>query len=192
MILLLTGLVIFLGIHSVSIFALPLRDRLAGKNEYGWKAIYSVVSLVGLALVIKGYGDYRPVATIIYTSPNWMRDVTSLLMLPVFVLLISPYFPSRINMIIRNPQLTAVKLWALAHLLVNGSVADILLFGAFMVWAVMDVISVKRRPKREVPHLPEFRSNLGIVIVVGLMLYVMFAFWLHLMLIGVSPLPMHG
>ncbi len=192
MILLLAGLLIFLGMHSVSIFALPLRDRLAAQNEYGWKAAYSVVSLIGMIMMIKGYGDFRQVATVIYQSPMWLRHVTFLLMLPVFILLISPYFPSRINQLIRNPQLTAIKLWAMAHLLVNGSVADLLLFGGFMVWAVLDVISVKRRPKRDVPHLPEFRSNMGIVIVVGLMLYVMFVLWLHPMLIGVTILPTHG
>jgi len=185
--LLIVGLLIFLGIHSISIFALPLRNRLAAKGGYGWKAVYSIVSLVGLVLLIKGYGDYRLTAPVFYVSPLWLRHVAALLLLPVFVLLIAPYFPSKINRVIKNPQLTAVKLWATAHLLVNGSAADLILFGAFIAWAVADVISVKRRPLRAVPHLPESKANLIIVLVAGLGLYVAFTLWLHAMLIGVRP-----
>jgi len=187
MTLLILGLVIFLGMHSISIFALPLRNRLAAKSQYGWKAAYSIVSLLGLVLLIKGYGDYRMTAPVFYVSPMWLRHVSALLLLPVFVLLIAPYFPSKLNRVIKNPQLTAVKLWATAHLLVNGSAADLILFGAFIAWAVADVISVKRRPVRPVPHFAESSANLIIVLVAGLGLYVLFAGGLHLMLIGVRP-----
>jgi uncharacterized membrane protein len=187
MMLLIIGLVIFLGMHSISIFAMPLRNRMAAKSEYGWKATYSIVSLLGLVLLIKGYGDYRLTAPVLYVSPMWLRHVSALLLLPVFILILAPYFPSKINKFIKNPQLTAVKLWAIAHLLVNGSAADLILFGAFMAWAVADVISVKRRPLRAVPHLPESKANLIIVLVAGLALYVVFAGWLHAMLIGVRP-----
>ena len=187
MMLLIAGLVVFLGIHSISIFALPLRNRLAAKSEYGWKAVYSLVAVLGLLMVIKGYGEYRLVAPVIYVSPMWLRHLVALLLLPVFVLLIAPYFPSRLNKIIRNPQLTAVKLWAVAHLLVNGSAADLILFLAFIAWAVADVISVKRRPLRPAPHLPESKANLFIVLIGGLLLYVVFAGWLHGVLIGVRP-----
>lgn len=188
MVLLIVGLLVFLGIHSISIFDLPQRNRWAAKSEYGWKAVYSIVSLVGLVLLIKGYGDYRLTAPVLYVSPMWLRHVAALLLLPVFILLLAPYFPSKINEVIKNPQLTAVKLWATAHLLVNGSVADLILFGAFIVWAVADVISLKRRPKRAVPHMRESGSNLVIVLVAGLALYVAFTLWLHAMLIGVRPL----
>ena len=181
------GLVLFFGIHSFSIYALPLRDRLAAKSEYAWKGIYSVVSLVGLVLLIRGYGDMRLSATVFYVSPMWLRHVSALLLLPVFILFIAPYFPSRINRVMKHPQLVAVKLWALAHLLVNGSSADLMLFGAFLIWAVVDRISVKRRPVREVPHIRESTANIVIVIVLGLGLYVAFALWLHGALIGVKP-----
>ncbi len=187
MTLLIAGLLVFLGIHSISIFALPLRNRLAAKNVYGWKAIYSLVALLGLVMVIKGYADYRLVAPVLYFPPTGLRHLAALLLLPVFVLLLAPYFPSRLNRIIRNPQLTAVKLWAVSHLLVNGSAADLILFLAFIAWAVADVISVKRRPVRPVPHLPESKTNLFIVIIGGLVLYVVFAGWLHGVLIGVRP-----
>lgn len=183
----LLGLVLFFGMHSISIFALPLRDRLAAKSEYGWKAIYSLISLVGLILLIRGYGQFRLEASVLYVPPLWLRHVASLLLLPVFILMIAPYFPGKINQIIKHPQLTAVKLWAVAHLLVNGSSADLMLFGAFLIWAVADRISVKRRPVREVPHVPPSSVNTVITIAGGLVLYAIFAIWLHEPLIGVRP-----
>ena len=181
------GLVLFFGIHTISIIALPLRDKLVEKSEYGWKGFYSVVSLIGFVLMVRGYGDYRLTATVFYFPPMWLRHVSALLLLPVFILFIAPYFPSRINKVMKHPQLVAVKLWALAHLLVNGSSADLMLFGAFLIWAVADRISVKRRPLREVPHIPESTANAVIVIIVGLGLYVAFTLWLHGPLIGVKP-----
>ncbi|MGK0298591.1 MAG: putative membrane protein [Gammaproteobacteria bacterium] len=181
------GVVLFFGIHSVSIFALSYRNRIAEKKEYVWKGIYSLVSIVGLVLLVRGYGDIRISATVYYVPPIWMRHIASLLILPVFVLLMAPYFPSRINKVIKHPQLVAIKLWAMAHLLVNGSSADLLLFGAFLIWAVVNRISVKRRPIREVPHIPESNINFVIVVVVGIGLYMVFAVLLHGPLIGVKP-----
>ena len=181
------GMILFFGIHSISIFALPLRDKFAANSEYGWKGFYSLIALIGLIFLIRGYGDIRLTATIFYIPPIWLRHVAALLLLPVFILFIAPYFPSRINKIIKHPQLLAVKLWATAHLLVNGSSADLMLFGAFLVWAVAVRISVKRRPLRTVPHVQESKANVGIVIVVGLILYVVFTLWLHEALIGVIP-----
>jgi uncharacterized membrane protein len=140
-----------------------------------------------LVLLIRGYGDIRVSATIFYVPPLWLRHVAALLLLPVFILFIAPYFPSRINQVLKHPQLLAIKLWAMAHLLVNGSSADMMLFGAFLIWAVANRISVKRRPIREVPHIPESKLNFIIAIVTGLGLYVVFALWLHGPLIGVKP-----
>jgi uncharacterized membrane protein len=181
------GVILFFGIHSVSIFALSYRNRFAEKNEYVWKVIYSLVSIVGLILLVRGYGDIRISATVFYVSPTWMRHVAAILLLPVFVFLIAPYFPSRINKVIKHPQLVAIKLWAMAHLLVNGSSADLLLFGAFLFWVVVNRISVKRRPIREVPHMPESKINFVIVVVFGIGLYLVFALFLHGPLIGVKP-----
>ncbi|MEX2353145.1 MAG: NnrU family protein [Gammaproteobacteria bacterium] len=182
-----SGLILFFGMHLISVFALPLRDRLAAKSEIGWKLAYGIVSLIGLVLLIRGYGEIRQTATIFYIPPVWLRHVVALLMLPVFILFIAPYFPSRINKVIKHPQLVAVKLWATAHLLVNGSSADWMLFGAFLIWAVMVRISLKRRPVRTVPHVPESGMNTVLVIIAGLVLYVIFAMWLHVPLIGVRP-----
>ncbi len=187
MIKLITGLVVFLGIHSISIFALSFRNQMAGKNELLWKGIYSLISVIGLLLIINGYGEYRLTANIIYVSPTGLRHLSALLLLPFFILMLAPYFPSTINHKIKHPQLVAVKLWAVAHLLVNGSSADLILFGSFLAWVVFDRISVKRRPVRAVPHVPESKINLIICIVGGLILYVVFGIFLHGPLIGVRP-----
>lgn len=185
--LLILGLVLFLGTHSVSIFAEPLRNRLAARSEIGWKALYGVLSIVGIVLIAKGYADARMTSSILYTTPQWMSHVMAVLMLPVFVLFFAPYLPGRISTATKHPQLVAVKLWALSHLLVNGSVADVVLFGSFLAWAVVDRISLKRRTPRSVPGLPKANGNDFIAILLGLIIYVAFTLWLHERLIGVSP-----
>lgn len=184
---LLLGIVLFFGIHSASIVALPLRDTLAAKSENGWKAIYSIVSLAGIVLIVRGYADLRQTPTVLYVAPFWLRHVAALLMLPVFAFFIAPYFPGRIKTALQHPQLTAVKAWAVAHLLVNGTVADVLLFGSFLVWAVTDRISLKNRDARALPGAPESPVNDVIVIVFGLALYAVFAFWAHEYLFGLRP-----
>jgi uncharacterized membrane protein len=187
MLLMIAGLVLFLGIHSVSIFALPLRDRLAAKSELGWKAIYGIASLVGIVLIAKGYAEARMTTTILYMPPTGLRHLAALLMLPMFVFFVAPYFPGKIKAKLKHPQLVAVKIWAVSHLLVNGTVADIVLFGSFLAWAVVDRISLKRRPTRPVAALPESGKNDIIAIVVGLALYVAFVVYLHEKLMGVAP-----
>lgn len=187
MTLLLIGLLLFLGIHSISIFAEGFRNRMAEKSELGWKAVYGLLSLAGIFLIVRGYADARLDPTLLYTTPSWMRHVSALLLLPVFILFFAPYFPGRIKAATKHPQLVAVKLWAVAHLLVNGMLADVILFTAFLAWAVIDRISLKRRTPRTVPGLPEAGMNDAIVVVVGLVAYVVFAMWLHVMWIGVSP-----
>ncbi len=187
MTLLLIGLVLFLGIHSVSIFAEDFRNRMAAKSEIGWKAVYGLVSLAGIVLIARGYADARLEPTLLYVTPIWMRHVAALLMLPMFILFFAPYFPGRIQDAARHPQLVAVKLWAVSHLLVNGMLADVILFGAFLAWAVVDRISLKRREPQSVPGLPRAGMNDAIVIVIGLAAYAAFAFWLHLTWIGVAP-----
>ena len=181
------GLVLFLGIHSISIVALPLRDKLAAKSELGWKLFYSAVSLVGLVLIAGGYAQLRLAPTILYVAPVWLYYVATILLLPAFVLFLAPYFPGRISTAAKNPQLVAVKLWAVAHLLVNGTSADMLLFGSFLLWAVADRISMKRRATRAVPAMPESKVNDVVVVVIGLGVYVATVFWFHEMLFGVRP-----
>lgn len=182
---LLLGLVIFLGVHSVSIAAEPWRDRMANRlGEWPWKGIYSVVAIIGLALVICGYGLARQDPTWLYMPPPWMRHVSFLLLLPVFPLLLAAYFPGRIQATLKHPMLVAVKLWALAHLLTNGTAADVLLFGSILAWAVADRISLKRRTPRPIPALPRSGWNDVVAVAGGLAIYVAFVLWLHRILIG--------
>jgi len=182
------GLVLFLGMHSFSIFAVDLRDRLVAKSERGWKLFYAVVSLVGFVLIVRGYGEIRQSPTILYVAPAWLYHVAAVLLLPTFVFFLAPYLPGRIKRTLKHPQLVAVKLWAVAHLLVNGTLADVLLFGSFLGWAVADRISLKRRPARPVQGAPESGFNDIILIVVGLALYAATVLWLHQLAFGVKPL----
>jgi len=184
---LIAGLVLFLGIHSVSIFAEGFRNRMAAKSEIGWKLAYSVIAIAGVVLISKGYAEARLDPTYLYVPPVWLRHLAALLLLPVFILFLAPYFPGRIKTATKHPQLVAVKLWAVSHLLVNGTVADILLFGSFLAWAVADRISLKRRTPRTIPAAPASSLNDVILVVLGLALYVAFALWLHMALIGVPP-----
>lgn len=184
------GLVMFLGVHSVAIVAPQGRDALAAKlGERAWKALYSVLSIVGFVLLVWGYGQARQNPVIVYTPPIELRWVTAILMLPVFPLLLAPYFPGRIRDALKHPMLVAVKLWAFAHLLSNGMLADLLLFGGFLAWAVADRISFKRRVQRPLKTLPASKRNDAIAIVLGLVLYFAFMHYLHLKWIGVSPMP---
>lgn len=184
---LIIGLVLFIGIHSVSIFAPAWRDRFAAQHQAAWKALVVFVSIAGLVGIIKGYGEARLDPVLLYTTPSWMAHVAALLMVPVFVFFFAPYFPGRIKTTLKHPQLVAVKLWAFAHLLVNGTLADVLLFGSFLAWAVVDRISLKRRESRPVPVVSKSSANDWILVVLGLVTYALFVAWLHKAWIGVAP-----
>jgi len=190
MTLLIFGLVLLLGIHSVSIAAPAWRDKqVARRGEGAWKGFYSVVSIASFVLLIYGYGLARQSPVVLYTPPTALRHIALLLMLPFFPLLFAAYLPGRIKAAAKHPMLLAVKLWALAHLLANGTLHDAILFGAFLAWAVADRISVKRRSvARVVPGAPPSPMNDVIAIVGGLVAYAVFLLWAHEWLIGVSPL----
>lgn len=188
MTLLILGLVIFLGIHSVSIVAPAWRDaQFAARGEPAWKGVYSVISIVGFALIVYGYGLARQSPVVLYVPPTWLRHVALLLLVPVFPLFLAAYLPGRIKAVTKHPMLAATKLWAFAHLLANGTLADVLLFGGFLAWAVADRISLKRRPVRAIRTAPTTPLNDVIAVAAGLALYAAFVLWLHLWLIGVSP-----
>jgi len=191
MLLLIAGLILFLGVHSVAIVDIGWRDRMAARfGEVPWKALYGVIALIGLVLIVNGYADARRAVDpiVIYQAPVWLRHVTLLLMLPVFVLLLATYLPGRIQRTTKHPMLLAVKVWALAHLLANGTLADLLLFGSFLAWAVADRISLKRRAPTPVPAAPARGYNDLIALVGGLLLYMLFLFWWHEALFGVAPM----
>ena len=189
MTLLILGLVIFLGIHSVSIVAPAWRDaQVASRGDLPWKGLYTVVSLIGFGLLVYGYGLARQAPLVLYTPPTALRHVALLLMLPVFPLLFAAYLPGRIKAAAKHPMLVATKLWAVAHLCANGTLVDVLLFGGFLAWAVADRISLKRRPSRPVPGAPAGPANDVIALVGGLAVYGLFLWKLHAWLIGVAPL----
>ena len=193
MTLLIVGLIVFFGIHSVSIVAEPARERVRAKlGENAWKGLYSLLSLIGLVLLVYGYGEARLAPQVIYIPPPWLRHLAMLLLLPVFVLLLATYLPGRIKSVVKHPTFAAIKLWALAHLLANGMLADLLLFGAFLAWAVAGRISMKRRESRPLPGPKPGWVNDVIAIVAGLGLYVAFVLWGHAWLIGVAPVAMGG
>jgi uncharacterized membrane protein len=184
------GLLVFLGIHSISIVAPRWRDAQATRmGEYGWKGLYALVSIASLVTMIYGYGIARQTPVVVYAPPLPLRHLAFLLMLPVFPLLIAAYLPGRVKCLTRNPMLLAVILWAVAHLVANGTLNDLLLFGAFLLWAVADLISVSRRPNvRPVPGAPASAMNDVIVVVAGLGLYAFMLLWAHTRVVGVSPL----
>jgi len=191
MALLILGLLLFLGVHSVAIVSPAPRARTIQRwGEGAWKGIYALVSLMGFVLICYGFVSARQTPVILYSPPAWLRDAALIVMLPVFPLLIAAYLPGRIKTAAKHPMLAAVKLWAFAHLLANGSLADVLLFGGFLVWAVADRISMKRRSAPQVLRTaPPGRWNDLMVVVLGLALYVLFIGWAHVRLFGVSPLP---
>lgn len=183
------GLILFLGIHSVSIINSQWRTGLVARfGEIPWTAVYGLVALVGFYLIVSGYGAARLSPVVIYEPPVWMRHLSLLLMLPVFPLLLAAYLPGRIQSATKHPMLLAVKIWATAHLLANGTAADILLFGAFLAWAVADRISLKHRTTPTVYGAPPSQVNDAIAIIGGIGLYLLFMFWLHKLLMDVAPI----
>ena len=188
MTLLILGLLLFLGIHSVSIVAPAWRDAIANRmGLLSWKAVYSLIAIAGFVLLWKGYALARLDPVPLYAPPAGLRHVAAALMLPVFPLLLAAYLPGRIRTITVHPMLVAVKLWALAHLLANGVLADVLLFGSLLAWAVVDRISIKRRAPRATPSLPPLAINDAVVVVGGLALYALFIGGWHARFFGVAP-----
>lgn len=186
---LVTGLIIFFTIHSISIFNHHWRNQMVQKIGIGpWQGIYSLVSVIGFIMLVYGYGQARLHPMLLYTPPHWLHHITMLLMVPVFPMLLATYLPGRIQTTLKHPMLTAVKLWAFAHLLANGTLADILLFGAFLIWAVADRISLKRRSPDPVPAAMHSKFNDVLVVIIGLAIYVAFVLGLHKWLIGVPIL----
>ncbi|MBK7685163.1 MAG: NnrU family protein [Rhodocyclaceae bacterium] len=188
---LIAGLAIFLGMHFIHILAPDWRAaQLARLGEKAWKGIFSVTSLVGFGLLVWGYGQARLDPVVLWQAPRELNAVVSLLMLPAFILLVAAYVPgNRIKAMVGHPMVASVKLWAFAHLLVNGNLADVLLFGGFLVWAVMSFVTNRKRDRlsgKTYPVGPVSRTV--ITVVVGTIVYALFAGYLHLKLIGVSPL----
>ncbi|ACB32613.1 NnrUfamily protein [Leptothrix cholodnii SP-6] len=184
---LILGLVLFLGVHSVRIVADDWRTRqIAQRGEGVWKGVYALLSLIGFVLIVQGYGQARLAPVVLWTPWVGGRHLASLLTLIAFVLLAAAYVPGNaIKAKLKHPMVLGVKVWALAHLLANHTLADALLFGAFLVWAVLDFRSARRRAAPAVAPVSAART--GLTVVAGLVAWAAFAFWAHGAWIGVRP-----
>jgi uncharacterized membrane protein len=181
------GLVLFLGIHTVTTQR-ELRARaIASFGEGGYKIFYALVSLAGLALIVWGFADYRATDWIqVWTPPKALKHLTVALMLPAVILVVASYIRGRIYTALKHPMLAGVKLWAAAHLIANGDLGSIILFGSFLGWAVFDRISLKHRAGPGAPPIPV--GGLGndlIAVAVGIVAYLALAFAFHPVVIGV-------
>ncbi|PLX39218.1 MAG: NnrU family protein [Hyphomicrobiales bacterium] len=184
------GLAIFLLAHLLPVVGGPRKAIIARIGLLPYRGLFSLAALIGLVLIVWGYGIARESGvTVIYDPPVWMRHLVLLLMLPVFVLLTSAYLHNPISAAVRHPMVLAVKIWAFAHLLANGDVASLMLFGGFLVWGVLDRISLARRERAgEVRVRGGSIANLVASLVVGLAVYGLFIWKGHMWLIGVPVL----
>lgn len=190
MLLLVLGLVLFLGVHSTRIVAEGWRTGMVARmGEVPWKAVYSVVSIVGFVLIVWGYGLARQNPVLLWAPlPAGVRHLSSLLTLAAFVLLVAAYVPrNHIKAKLKHPMIIGVKLWAFAHLVSNNTLADLVLFGSFLVWAVLDFRSARRRPQSNSTAAASGAMT-GVTVVVGVAAWAAFAFWLHARWIGISPM----
>lgn len=192
MLLLILGLILFLGLHSLRIVAPAARQSLVERlGEGPWKIVHSLASIASLCLLIYGFGVARATTPVVWYPPVWTRHIALLLMIPAMICLIASLMPAgRIKEKVKFPLIVAVKIWALAHLIANGELSSILLFGSFLVWLVVLRISLKRRIAAGTTVLPVFVSGRYdlIAIAAGLALWVWMIFGLHEWLIGVAPL----
>lgn len=156
-----------------------------GLGEVPWKLIYSLVSLAGLVLLVVGYGQTRMTMAPLWFPPAWMYHLVAALMIPAFILLAAAYVPdNHIRRAVGHPMVLSVKIWALAHLLVNGRLSDLILFGAFLAWAVVLFSASRRRPAKPATTPVSAVATIATVLI-GAVGYVVFAIYLHYPLIGV-------
>ncbi|ABE41975.1 NnrU family protein [Polaromonas sp. JS666] len=188
---LILGLILFLGVHSTRIVADGWRTQMIAKvGEKPWKGVYALLSIAGFVLLVWGYGLARQSPVVLWTPPVGMRHVAALLMLLAFILLVATYVPrNAIKATLHHPMLLSVKVWALAHLLANGTLAGVVLFGSFLVWAVVCFKAARGRDRvAQTVYPPGTATGTAITMAVGLVAWAGFAFWAHGVLIGVRPL----
>ena len=184
MTILILGLIGLVGIHFVSIS--PLRDTLVtgwGANKY--RLVHSAVALIGLVVTVYGFGLARLDNSLLYLPPVWLRHITLLLMWVTWVLIVASIWRGKIAYLTKYPLIAATKLWAFSHLLANGDLASVLLFGSFLVWAVMARITSRRRQKPAAPEVASFGRADLLAVVVGSGLYLATVLWLHQWIIGI-------
>ena len=190
MTILILGLVLFLGVHSTRIVADDWRAAtIARIGENAWKGLFALASLAGLVLIVWGFGVVRRTPVLLWEAPMPMRHIAGLLMLVAFILLAATYVPRNgIKARLHHPMVLAVKVWALAHLLANGNLGDVVLFGSFLVWAALSFRAARTRDRKlGTVVAPGTASGTAITVVVGMAVGLVFAFWAHGLLFGVRP-----
>lgn len=191
MAILVLGLVLFLGVHSTRIFANGWRDATASKmGLLTWKAAYAALSIIGFIIIVMGFRMARQDTLVLYVTPAWMKHVTAVLMMLAFMLFFAAYIPRNwFKWKFHHPQALSVKVWALGHLLSVGVMADVVLFGAFLVWAVLSFRAGRQRDRaNNTVYAPYNAIGTVATIVAGLVGWSIFALLLHGPLIGVRPL----
>jgi uncharacterized membrane protein len=191
MVLLVLGLVIFLGVHSTRVFAEGWRTSMIQRlGPMPWKGLYSLVSIAGFIVLVIGFRHARQESTVLYVTPDWMKHVTAVLMMLAMILFVAAYVPrNSFKARFHHPQLLSVKTWAVAHLLSVGVLADVVLFGAFLAWAVVSFSAARRRDRASNTVYPPGNAvGTTLAIALGLIAWSIFALLLHGPLIGVRPL----
>jgi uncharacterized membrane protein len=184
------GLLIFLGVHSTRIFANGTRNAfVAQRGRNAWNGLITMLSLASFALLVWGFGQARQQPTVLWATPGWAKHVAALLTLISFVLVTAAYVPGNgIKAALHHPMTLGVKVWAFAHLLANNTLADLLLFGGFLVWSIMLFATARRRDREAGTTYPPGNATKTVVTVIaGTVLWAVFAFWAHGWLIGVRP-----
>ncbi|MCZ8074958.1 MAG: NnrU family protein [Paucibacter sp.] len=188
---LILGLVIFLGVHSLRIVAEGWRSaQIARMGPQRWKLVYTLLSLLGFGLIVWGFGLARQTPVALWAVPKGMNHLAALLTLLAFVLLAAAYVPGNaIKAKLRHPMILSVKVWALAHLVANNTLAELLLFGGFLVWAVLCFRAARQRDRAQPPAaLPSSAAGTALTVLIGAAAWAGFAFWAHAAWIGVRPM----
>ena len=190
------GLAVFIGVHAFTTMRAQRKHLVDRLGEVPYKVVYSVLSLIGIVLISWGYARYRATGWIdVWYPPAWTRHVVVTLMWPASICLVAAYIPGDIKRVLKHPMLVGVKLWAFAHLIANGDLGSIILFGSFLAWAVFDRITLKRRTDAGGPPIPlGGRRNDLIALVVGTIVFLVLGLVFHPLVIGVPAMgtPAHG
>lgn len=194
--LLILGLGLFIGAHVFVTMRTQRKALIRAIGPKAYTALFALTAIAGVVLIGWGYGTYRATDWIqVWDPPSWTRHVTVLLMWPASIAFVATYVPGDIKRVLKNPTLVAVKLWAVAHLISNGDLGSIILFGSLLAWAVYDRITLKHRNDPGGPRIPVGgRRNDIIALVVGTLLYLALGFLFHPLVIGVAVFgtPAHG
>jgi uncharacterized membrane protein len=190
------GLAVFFGVHVVTTMRKQRAAVIARLGEGPYKIVYSVLSAIGIVLIAWGFARYRATGWIdVWYPPAWTRHIVVTLMWPASICLVAAYIPGDIKRVLKHPMLVGIKLWAFAHLIANGDLGSIILFGSFLAWAVFDRITLKRRADAGGPPIPlGGRRNDLIALAVGTIVFLVLGLVFHPLVIGVPAMgtPAHG